>query len=118
METKELISNVIDAFDKNDTELVLSHFTDDIQWTMVGDQTFSGKNNIRDFFATHPDMEMISSTKDHMVIDGDTVVVDGEVNCVDKSNGVSHNMYYCDIYELENGKVKKMTSYCVNKKKE
>ncbi|WP_442590705.1 nuclear transport factor 2 family protein [Pedobacter sp. AW31-3R] len=115
--TKEIIIELIEAFDKNDVPLILTYFTEDIEWNMVGDQTFSGKESIRKFFEVHPDMQMIASTKSHILIDGDHAAVDGEVQCIDKGTGIHHDMYYCDLYDLENGRVKKMTSYVVNKKK-
>lgn len=115
--TKEFIQSLIEAFDKNDVELILSHLADDIEWNIVGEQVFSGKKNIADFFNAHPDMKMLSSTKDHFVIAGNTVAVDGQVQCEEGGTGVIHDMFYCDIYDLEDGKVRKMTSYCINKKK-
>jgi uncharacterized protein (TIGR02246 family) len=115
--TRELIQSLIEAFDNNDVEAILRHFTEDIEWTIVGNDTLSGKKGIEDFFNAHPQMKMLSSTKDHFVIDGDTVVVNGEVDCENESTGARHDMFYCDIYELEEGKVRKMTSYCIDKKK-
>jgi len=116
MNNKETILSVIDAFDKNEVELILSYFTEDIEWRMMGDHFFSGKDKIKEFFAAHPNMQMISSTKEHILIDGDSAAVNGEVQCQDKTTGNYHDMFYCDLYDLENGKVKKLTSYVVNKK--
>lgn len=118
MNTKEIITAVIDAFDKNDVELILSYLTEDVEWNMVGDQTFSGKQSIRDFFSAYPNMQMIASTRDHFLIDGNTAAVNGNVQCEDKSTGVYSEMYYCDLYQLEGDKVKKMTSYVIPKKKD
>jgi len=118
MKNQEIIQSLITAFEKSDTELILSHFTDDITWVMVGDRTLAGKETIREFFTTNPDMEMISSTVDHMVIDDKVGVVNGEVQCKNKAEGITHDMYYCDFYEFEKDKVKTMTSYMINKKKD
>jgi len=115
--TKEFIQSLIEAFDENDVERILSHLSEDIVWNIVGNDTFTGKKSIRDFFNAYPDMKMLSSTKDHFVIDGDTAVVDGEVVCEHAVTGARQDMFYCDIYQLENGKVRKMTSYCIDKKK-
>ncbi|MCX2480199.1 nuclear transport factor 2 family protein [Pedobacter sp. MC2016-15] len=115
--TREFLMSVIDAFDKNDVDLILSHLADDVEWTIVGEQRFSGKQSIGDFFRAFPDMKMISSTKDHIIISGNNAVVDGEVQCINEGTGVHHDMFYCDIYDFKDGKVQKMTSYTVNKKK-
>jgi uncharacterized protein len=115
MDTKEIINSLIKSFEGNDIEAILNHMTDDIEWQMIGDKTISGKDEMRKFFADNEDMKMISSTKKHTLIDGDHVAVDGEVQC--SKNGEVTDMYYCDIYQLENEQVKKMISYIINKKK-
>jgi ketosteroid isomerase-like protein len=115
---KEIVQSLIEGFDKSDVELILSHLAEDIQWNIVGEHVISGKKEIGDFFSAHPDMKMLSSTKDHFVVDGNTVAVDGEVECLNEGSGERHDMFYCDIYDLQEGKVKKMTSYCINKKKD
>lgn len=115
MNNREIIKQLVAAFDRNDTEAILSYMTDDVTWRMLGDDPLNGKDNMRAMFA-NADMQLLSSTKDHFIVDGDTVAVDGEVVCKGQ-NGELMNMYYCDIYDLENGKVKRMTTYAVNKKK-
>ncbi len=115
MSTKDIINSIIESFESNDVESVLNQMTDDVEWQMIGDKTISGKDEMRKFFADNGDMKMISSTKNHTIIDGDHVAVDGEVQC--SKNGEVTDMYYCDIYQLENEQVKKMISYIVNKKK-
>lgn len=114
--TREFILSLIDAFDKNDVGQILSHMADDVEWHIVGNTKIAGKQGVEEFFKAFPDAQMITSTKDHIVIQGNTAVVNGEVQCGDPSSGVENDMYYCDIYDLEDGKVKKLTTYCVNKK--
>lgn len=116
MSNKETIEKVIKAFENNDVEDILTQLTDDAEWQMLGDKTIKGKDNWRAFFAEHPEMTMVSSTTNHIIIDGDTAAVDGEVQCKDK-DGNLFDMYYCDLYELQNTQVKKMITYSVNKKK-
>jgi ketosteroid isomerase-like protein len=116
MDTKEIVTAVIDAFDNNDVELILSYLTEDAEWHMVGDQTYAGKETIREFFTTHPDMKMISSTRENIIVEGNTAAVNGEVQCEEESSGAKHEMYYCDLYVLEGDLVKKMTSYVLPKK--
>jgi len=118
MNVKEIIFSLIEAFDKNDTELILSHFTEDIEWEIINEAKFSGKAEIRTFFEANPDMEMFASTKDHVIIDGNQAMVNGEVQCGNKSKEIYYDMYYCDIYDLEGDKIKKMTSFTINKKKD
>lgn len=41
----------------------------------------------------------------------------GEVLCRNSKSGEEYDMYYCDVYGLQNGKIKNMVTYSVNKKK-
>ncbi|WP_413666504.1 nuclear transport factor 2 family protein [Mucilaginibacter sp. Mucisp86] len=117
MTTKEIVQQVIDAFDNNDVEKILNLFAEDVIWTMKGSSItiMNGKNEVAQFLGGMEDVKMISSTKEHIIVEGNTVAVDGLVQCRDK-NGKDMAMYYADIYELENDKVKKVTSYIVDKK--
>ncbi|WP_121811595.1 nuclear transport factor 2 family protein [Mucilaginibacter kameinonensis] len=117
MTTKEIVLQVLDAFDNNDVEKILSFFSDDVEWTMRGSSVtvMNGKDSVYKFFGGMEDVKMVSSTKDHIVVDGNIAAVDGLVQCKGK-NGEDMAMYYADFYELENGKVKKLSSYIVDKK--
>jgi ketosteroid isomerase-like protein len=116
MENRALIMELVEAFDKSESEKILSYLSDDFQWHMLGDFFISGKENMSKFLQDHADMGILSCSKDRILVDGDRVAVEGEVQCSGKDE-VIYDMYYCDIYELERGKVNKMISYTVNKKK-
>jgi ketosteroid isomerase-like protein len=109
MTNKEIILEVIEAFDRGEGEAITKHMTDDVEWHMLGDQTYTGKEALKKFFADNTEMKVLSATKDH-------IIVDGQVQCTGP-DGLFYDMYYCDIYELENFKVKRFTTYTVNKKK-
>jgi hypothetical protein len=115
MSNKEVVQQVIAAFDKNDVDAILSNFTDNAEWHMRPGKIAAGKTAIREFFGEMSGMEMETSIKKHIIVNGDNAAVDGEVKCKDP-NGKVYDMYYCDIYELENGKVNKLISYTVDKK--
>lgn len=115
MSNKEVVQQVIDAFDKNDVDGILNNFMDNAEWHMRPGKSVSGKTAIRGFFDEISGMQMQTSINKHIIVNGDQAAVDGEVKCKDP-NGNVFDMYYCDIYELENGKVKKLISYTVDKK--
>ncbi len=83
---------------------------------MLGDKIYSGKETIKQMLTAHWDMKVIICTQDHVIEEGNTVAIDGYVECSGKNDEMM-NMYYCDIYELEDGKVRKIISYTVDKKK-
>jgi ketosteroid isomerase-like protein len=117
MDNRTIIQEVIDAFDANNVEGILQHLTDDVTWTMIGDRVISTKEGMRAFLIEGADIQMVSSTKDNFIIDGDRAAVNGEVKCKNKNNGDLYEMFYSDLYELKNGKINKMTSYIIDKKK-
>lgn len=113
---KEIIIAFNIAFDKGNSEEIAEFVTEDFEWHLLGDSVIKGKENLLQFFADHPDMKVITVTKDHIIVEGDTASVAGEVKCTDKT-GQIYDMYYCDVYELTGGLIKKMISYTVNGKK-
>lgn len=114
MEPKALIEHIIGLFDNNDEQGLLNIVTDDFQWNMVGDITVKGKDQLKQMFAGAGDIKMLSASRDHLVVEGNTGVCDGLVQM--QENGNITEQFYCDIYELEGEKLKKMTTYMVKKK--
>jgi len=113
---REIIIAFNTAFDNSNSDDIAKFIADDFEWHLLGDSVIKGKENVLQFFADHPDMRVITVTKDHIIVDGDSASVAGEVKCTDKT-GQIYDMYYCDVYELANGLITKMISYTVNKKK-
>lgn len=54
MSNREIITQVIAAFDNNDAETILTHMTDDVTWIMPGYETVSGKEAVKKFLPTMP----------------------------------------------------------------
>lgn len=90
MATKEIVLQVIDAFDNNDVDKILSLFADDVQWTMKGSALtiMNGKDEVDKFLGGMEDVKMVSSTKDHIIVEGNTVAVDGLVQCKAKTGKI------------------------------
>jgi ketosteroid isomerase-like protein len=116
MTNKEIIMQVIDAFDTGNSGVITGHMTNDAEWYFLGDQAYIGLESIKKFFNDHKEVKVTSSIKNHIIVDGDTIAVSGEIACT-TSKGILCDMYYCDIYEMEKFKIKKLTSYTVDKKK-
>jgi ketosteroid isomerase-like protein len=89
---------------------------ENIQWFMPAEGMTYDKEGIKKMFTEHP-MKIVSITKDNFIVEGNSASVNGEVTCRDVKTGKEYNMYYCDVYELTDGKVSKMVSYTVEKKK-
>jgi len=116
MNNREIIIEFNNAFDKGSSDDIAKFISEDFEWHMLGDSIIKGKESLLKFFAEHPDMKVITVSKDYIIVDGDKASVAGEVKCTDKT-GKIYDMYYCDVYELEEGLITKMISYTVNKEK-
>jgi uncharacterized protein len=66
------------AIDHGDTEGFLSHCTDDVEWTTIGDRTLKGKDAVREWMATAYS-EPPKYTVTEMIAEGDFVIALGNV---------------------------------------
>jgi|SRR5471030_1061601 len=114
MNNRQVIAAITEAFNTNNDEAILTHMTDDVEWHMLGNNVMAGKQTIADFFKNNPQIKVINCTQDHFLVDGDQASVSGEIEC-SNNEGKPFKMYYCDIYELLNGKVKKMVTFGISK---
>ncbi|QEC53903.1 ketosteroid isomerase-like protein [Anseongella ginsenosidimutans] len=111
MNNKETVKKVVDAFLAADLETALSYMTEDVKMGWPGFFNLApGKDAIREFFKSVP--EMTSSGIEDIIEEGNKVAATGSVTSKEK-DGSLKNSYFCDVYELENGKVREIKSYMV-----
>lgn len=77
----------------------------------VGKDAFRKKINNENFVGVP------TITIKNVIAEGDQVAAEGEVRCKKKDGGM-FDAFFFDIYRLENGKIKEMRSYIVEKKLE
>jgi len=110
--TKDIVQRINEAFAENNFEKVLSFCADDITWTMVGDTTVTGKDQIRKWMASmdpQPPQLSIRQT----VGEGDTVVVRGDMLMQNKKDGPSIPYTFCDIYRFSGDKVVELNAFVI-----
>ena len=112
---KEIIEKVNDAFAEGNTEGFLSFCAEDVEWGMVGEKTFKGKQAIREFMSSHSG-DAPEFTVDQMIAESDTVICSGDMTM--KENGEPVSYSYCDIYQLRNEKITRLQSFVVKHKTE
>ena len=116
MKNKEVVKHVVDAMLNSDIEAALSHMTEDVKMGWPGFFDLApGKDAIREFFKDVP--EMASSGIEDIIEEGNKVAATGSVTSKEK-DGTLKNSFFCDVYELENGKIKTVKSYMVFEQKE
>lgn len=115
MKNKEVVQQVVEAFLAADIEKALLHMSDDVKMGWPGFFDLApGKDAIREFFKSVP--EMTSSGIEDIIEEGNKVAATGRVTSR-KEDGTLENSFFCDVYELENNKVKTIKSYMVFEQK-
>lgn len=102
------------AISKLDIEGFLSHCTEDVRWTMVGDETIEGKEAVRRWMeATYveaPDFDART-----LIAEGDLLAVLGEIS-VKTPGGATVRSSYCDVWRFRGGRMAELKAYVVESK--
>jgi ketosteroid isomerase-like protein len=109
---KDTVERINEAFAENNFEKVLSFCADDITWTMVGDTTVKGKDQIRKWMASmepQPPQLTIRQT----IAEGDTVIARGDMVMQEKKDGPGIPYTFCDIYRFSGDKVAELTAFVI-----
>ena len=113
-ENKKTVEKYMDGFRISDHEKILSCLTDDVSWYMPGFIQLTGKEAFdkeieNDFFEGRPTIQIT-----RMIEENNIVVAEGSVQCKIKAGGML-DAVFCDVFEMQNGKIKKLTTYQMNK---
>lgn len=113
-ENKKTVQQYMDGFIAGDHAKILSCLTDDIFWEMPGFFALTGKEAFdkeieNDYFDGSP-----AITITRMMEENDIVVAEGTVQSKIKAGGFLDALF-CDVFHMENGKIKKLTTYQMNK---
>src|SRR5688500_9358052 len=112
---KSTVEKYIHGFNKSDHDQILSCLTDDIEWLMPGSFRLVGKDAFdkeieNDAFTGSPTVKII-----RMIEETDVVVAEGTVRVEWKSGGFL-SAVFCDVFEMEDSKIKRLTTYLVSLK--
>jgi uncharacterized protein (TIGR02246 family) len=108
---KEIVEKVDRAFAQNNFEGFLSFCAEDVEWTIVGEQTVKGKDSIRQWMAAIESEPPRIKVK-NVIAEGDFVTAYGDMTMKDKDgNGVPYA--YCDIYRFRGDNIVELTSFVV-----
>lgn len=94
-----------------DIEGFLAFCTDDLEWTMVGDQTIDGKEAVRQWMAKTyvepPEFKVAD-----LIAEGDFVAALGDIK-MKGEDGTSTHSAYCDVWRFRDGKMAALKAYVV-----
>ena len=109
---KLTIERYIDGFNRSDHGQILSCLSDDVEWVMPGAFHVIGKEAFdreieNDAFTGSPTVRIT-----RMVEEDNVVMAEGTVRAAWKSGGVLEAVF-CDAFEMNGGKIKRLISYLV-----
>jgi ketosteroid isomerase-like protein len=110
---KETVRRYIAGFNQGDHAQILSCLTDHIEWDMPGWFHLSGKAAFdraieNEAFTGNPIVTITRLTEEN-----DVVIAEGTVRVAWKAGGYL-NAVFCDAFEMENARIKRLTTYQVN----
>lgn len=116
-QNKETVAKYMDAFRRTDHEEILSCLTDDVEWIIPGAFHLRGKEAFdkeieNDAFLGSPTI-MVT----RLVEEDGVVVAEGTVNSARRDGG-QLNAVFCDVFEMQNAKIRKLISYLMELKAE
>lgn len=111
---KQTVNEYMAAFRVSDHERILACLTEDVIWEMPGIYKHIGKEAFdkeieNDNFVGSPTIQIIK-----LIEENDIVIAEGAVQG-NMKNGNILDAVFCDVFEMENGKIKKLTSYMMSR---
>ncbi|MCM3759784.1 nuclear transport factor 2 family protein [Alkalihalobacillus oceani] len=103
-----------EAFTSGNLSWIAEHVTEDIEWTVVGEPTVKGKQALLDGVSQMMAQPLEEHQLLRVVADQQIAVVEGTME-MEVEQGVKHAFSVCDLYDLEDGKVKALTTYVVDR---
>lgn len=109
---KQVVEFYMDSFNELDHEKILSCLTEDVIWEIPGHKYLQGKENFdaeieNEGFEGKPEITLNRMTEENNV-----VIAEGTVLAKPK-NQEPILLAFCDVFEFENFKIRKLVSYLV-----
>ena len=109
------VQEYMDAFGRSDHPAILSCLTDDVEWIIPGVFHKTGKHAFdreieNEAFVGSPTIKVT-----RMIEENNVVVAEGTVRSARKDGGVLKAVF-CDVFEMQNAKVRRLTSYLMETK--
>ena len=107
---KETVARYMEGFNSTDHAKILSCLTEDVIWELPGVYLHKGKSAFdkeieNEAFTGSPIINVSRMTEENNV-----VIAEGTVQAK-KKDGTILDLVFCDVFEMENGLIKKLTSY-------
>jgi len=114
-QNKKTIEAYMDGFRKTDHAQILSCLTDDVEWVIPGTFHVKGKEEFAKHIVDEGFVGQPAITIIRLLEAGDVVVAEGTVQAP-KEDGTSLALVFCDVFDMRNGKIRRLISYLMEAK--
>lgn len=111
---KEIIEKSNAGFEKNDAEVFLSFCSDNVEWTMAGDEPKHGKDSIREWIKSMADVGPPKINTTAIISEGNNAAAYGDMTMLEKGETTFYT--FCDIYRFDGDKIVELRSFAVKDK--
>ena len=112
---KRTIETYMDGFRKTDRQQILSCLTEDVEWVIPGAFHVRGKDDFAKHIVDQGFAGRPSITVSRMTEEENVVVAEGSVRAP-KQDGTSLDLIFCDVFDMRNGKIRRLVSYLLEMK--
>jgi len=111
LSNKEILEKANAAISLGNHEEFLSFCADDTVWTFVGEQTLTGKEEVRKYmekaYVEPPKFDI-----ENLIADGEFVTAIGKISMKNEQGEMS-TYDYCDVWKFNNGKMSTLKAFVI-----
>jgi len=112
---KRTVEKYMDGFRRSDHQQVLSCLTDDVEWVLPGLFHLKGKDAFDKEIENPAFVGSPVITVTRLTEESDVVVAEGNVRAARRDGGFL-NAVFCDVFEMEDAKIRRLISYLMEVK--
>jgi len=112
---KKTVEEYMDAFRRTDRSQILSCVTDDVEWVIPGAFHVRGKDDFAKHIVDEGFTGQPAITVGRLIEADGTVVAEGTVRAP-KADGSFLDLVFCDVFDMRNGKIRRLISYLMEVK--
>lgn len=107
---KQTVEQYMEAFAGGDVAQVVACLAPEVEWEVPGTFRLKGSDAFATEMANPAFTGVPRITTTRLLAEGDVVVAEGQVETT-TAKGEPLTLRFCDVFELSDGKIRKLTSY-------
>lgn len=112
---KRAVETYMDGFRNTDRPRILSCLTDDVEWEIPGIFHVHGKAAFDEHIVDEGFTGQPAITVTRLTEEDDVVIAEGSVRA-QRSDGAVVNLVFCDVFEMQDGRIRRLVSYLMDVK--